>query len=147
MELILKNIIEKPATQKPRYRNILLDLIYLFEYVEKEKLEYKKKYSVKGSSKTKRKIASLEPVEALLNRMQYVNEKINFIRSYINGLERTREVLYSQRTLPNLIGQEDYRKQMSVYLKVYPELLKQARDILRKLENQRYETLFLTNKF
>lgn len=146
MELVLQNLNQKTVS-KLRYRNILLDLIYFFDKVEQDKLQLKKKYPVKGSCKTKRTIPSLEPVEALLNRMQYVNEKIEFMRSYIDGLEKTREVLYSQKSLPNIVGQEDYRQQMTVYLQVYPEMLVQARQKLRELEQQRYEEIVLTNKF
>jgi len=141
------NSITEKTTQKLRYRNVLLDLIYYFEHVEHEKLQQKKKDFAKGSCKVKRRIPSLKPVEALLNRMQYTREKVDFMRSYIEGLEKTREVLYSQRSMPNILGQEDYRQQMSVYLQVYPELLKQARNKLRELEQEHYETTVLTNKF
>ena len=147
MELILKSLEKKPIPREFRYRNILLDLIYLFSVVEQEKLERKKKYPVKGSQHTKRRIPSLAPIEAILNRMQYVNEKINFMRVYIDGIEKTREVLFSQKSLPNIIGQEDYRQQMSVYLQVYPELLKQARQKLRELDDERYQNKVLIKKF
>ncbi|MFX1449681.1 MAG: hypothetical protein ACFFCM_02490 [Promethearchaeota archaeon] len=147
MELILKSMEEKPVVEKVKYRNILLDLIYLYSTIEQEKLEHAKKYPVKGSRCTKRRVPSLAPVEALLNRMQYVDEKINYLRAYIDGLERSRETIYSQRSLPNIIGQEDYRAQMSVYLQVYPELLKLARNKLRELEDERYENKTLIHKF
>lgn len=147
MELIQKSIAVKPIIEIPKYRNILLDLIYLYSTVEQEKLEHTKKYPLKGSRCTKRRAPSLAPVMAILNRMQYVDEKINYLRAYIDGLERTRETIYSQRSLPNIIGQEDYRAQMSVYLQVYPEMIKLARNKLRKLEDERYENKTLIHKF
>ena len=124
-----------------------LDIIYYFEYTQHEDLQRKKKDFAKGSCKLKRRIPNLKPVQALLNRMQYTKEKVEFMRNYIDGLEKTRETLFSQRSMPNIIGQEDYRQQMSVYLQVYPELLKQAREKLRELEQEHYETTVLTNKF
>ena len=79
--------------------------------------------------------------------MQYVDEKINFMQSYIDGLEKTRETIYSQRSFPNIIGQEDYRAQMSVYLQVFPEMIKLARNKLRKLEEERFQNKTLIHKF
>ena len=104
---------------------------------------------LKGGKKCERVPGfDLENIKRIISKMDSIDEQIEFLKNYLDGLQKTNETMYfGPRGLPTLTTREEQFTGLTPYMKVYPQAVIEIQKIIRALEAEKIINEKITHKF
>ncbi|MHA1229429.1 MAG: hypothetical protein ACTSRP_01670 [Candidatus Helarchaeota archaeon] len=90
----------------------------------------------------------IEHIRKMLLKMDSIDEQIEFLKNYVEGLQKTKETMYmGPRGLPTTMTREQQHMGLTPYMKVIPQAIIELQKIIRALEAEKIIKEKLTQKF
>ncbi|HUY01168.1 MAG TPA: hypothetical protein VMV49_16530 [Candidatus Deferrimicrobium sp.] len=91
---------------------------------------------------------NFEQIEKLLNKMDTVDEQIEWLKNYLQQLQQTRETIYfNSRGLPIMgTSVEEQFTGLTPYMQVYPQAIQEIQQKIRELDAKKIVTAKVVHK-
>ncbi|MHA1269481.1 MAG: hypothetical protein ACTSPY_06795 [Candidatus Helarchaeota archaeon] len=90
----------------------------------------------------------LENIKRILSKMDSIDEQIDWLKNYLEGLQKTKEVMYfGPSGLPTTMTKEQQFTGLTPYMKAVPQAIEEINKIIRALEAEKIVREKITHKF